>query len=401
MRILLISHYFWPENFKINELAKYLGKHNKITVLTGSPSYPNKSIFKDFKKNKVNFKNVEVLRVPVLKRNNSIFSLFLNYLTFLISLSTIGVFKLINKKFDLILVFGTSPPTVMIPAIFISKIKSIKIAFWVLDLWPDTLISINLVKNKFLIKLIKSYVSYIYNYSNLIFAQSNAFVKEIGRYCKNKKKIVYFPTWADQINYVKNKNNKQIFNKNYFYITFTGNIGEVQDFENILNCAETLKTNKKIKWLIVGDGSRYLWLKNQIKKRNLDTNFILTGNLSRDQMPHILKNSDCLLIVLKKSKIDKFTVPGKLSNYMMSKNPIIGMIDGETYDIIKNSNCGLVCKSGEYKKLSINIKKMLKFSKSKKLTLGKNGFHYANKYFDRIKQFKKAEFYLKKIVNSY
>ncbi len=399
MRILLISHYFWPENFKINDLANFLSKNNKITVLTGSPSYPNKNIFKDFKKNKVKFKNVEVLRVPVLKRNKSIFSLFLNYLTFLVSLSTIGVFKLINKKFDLILVFGTSPPTVMIPAILISKIKNIKIAFWVLDLWPDTLISINLVKNKFLIKLIRSYVSYIYNYSNLIFAQSNAFVKELGRYCKNKKKIVYFPTWADQINYIKNKNKKKIFNKNFFYITFTGNIGEVQDFENILNCAETLKTNKKIKWLIVGDGSRYLWLKNQIKKRNLDTNFILTGNLSRDQMPHILKNSDCLLLVLKKSKIDKFTVPGKLSNYMMSKKPIVGMIDGEAYGIIKNSNCGLVCRSGEYKKLSVNIKKVLKFSKSKKLTLGKNGFFYAKKYFDRTKQLKKAEFYLKKMFN--
>lgn len=399
MRILLISHYFWPENFKINDLANFLSKHNKITVLTGSPSYPNKDIFREFKKKKIKFKNIEILRVPVLKRNNSIFSLFLNYLSFLISLSTIGVVKLINKKFDLILVFGTSPPTVMIPAILISKIKKIKIAFWVLDLWPNTLISMNLVKNKFLIKLIKSYVSYIYNYSDVIFAQSNAFVKELGRYCKDKKKIIYFPTWFDQINYIKNKNKKKIFNKNYFYITFTGNIGEVQDFENILNCAETLKTTKKIKWLIVGDGSKYLWLKNQIQKRNLDTNFILTGNLSTDQIPHILKNSDCLLVVLKKSKIDKFTVPGKLSNYMISKKPIIGMIDGEAYDIIKNSNCGLVCRSGEYKKLSLNIKKVLKFSKSKKLTLGKNGFYFAKKNFDRVKQFKKAIFYLKKIAN--
>ena len=99
------------------------------------------------------------------------------------------------------------------------------------------------------------------------------------------------------------------------------------------------------------------WLKNQIKKRNLNSNFILTGNLNKDEIPYILKNSDCLLIVLKKSKIDKFTVPGKLSNYMMSKKPILGMIDGETFDIIKNSNFGLVCKSGEFKNLSQNIKK--------------------------------------------
>ena len=74
------------------------------------------------------------------------------------------------------------------------------------------------------------------------------------------------------------------------------------------------------------------------------------------------------------------------------------MIDGETYDIIRISKCGLICKSGEYKKLSSNIKKILTFSQSKKLTLGKNGYKFAKKNFDRIKQLKKAEFFLKKNI---
>lgn len=313
-------------------------------------------------------------------------------------MSTFGVIKIFNRKFDSILVFGTSPPTVMMPAILISKIKKIKIIFWVLDLWPETLISMNILKNKYLIKLFNLYSSYIYNFSHIIFAQSKAFISQIGKYCNNKDKIIYFPTWADKISKNKKKLKKFKFKKNFFYITFTGNIGEAQDFENILKCANTIRSNKKVKWLIVGDGSKFNWLKNQIKKQNLDQNFILTGNLSKDQIPHILKNSDCLLIVLKKSKIDKFTVPGKLSNYMMSKKPILGMIDGETYDIIKTSNCGLICRSGKFKQLSINVEKILKFSLSKKINLGKNGYQYAKKNFDRTKQLKKTEFYLKSIT---
>lgn len=400
VKTLIISHYFRPENFKINDLADFISNKNKVTVLTGYPSYPNKELFKNFrKKNIYKKKNVEIIRVPIFPRGKSRFSIFLNYLSYLFSLSTFGIIKLLNRKFDSILVFGTSPPSVMIPAILISKIKKTKIIFWVLDLWPETLISMNIIKNKYLIKLFKIYNSYIYNCSDLIFAQSKAFISQIGKYCNNKDKIIYFPTWPDKRNKKKKNFKKFKFKKNLFYITFTGNIGEAQDFENILRCARDIKSNIKVKWLIVGDGSKFIWLKNQIKKRNLDTNFILTGNLGRDQIPYILKNSDCLLIVLKKSKIDKFTVPGKLSNYMMSKKPIIGMIDGEAYDIIKDSNCGLICRSGEYKKLSFNIKKILKFSKSKKLTLGNNGFYFAKKNFDRIKQLKKAEFYLKKISN--
>ena len=401
MKILILSHYFWPENFKINELTKFLSQKNKITVLTGFPSYPNKKIFNRLNKTGLyKFNNIEIIRVPVLLREKTRFSIFLNYLSYLISLSTLGILKLINKKFDLILVFGTSPPTVMIPAILLSKIKKIKIAFWVLDLWPETLISMNIIKNKFIIKLIKHYISYIYNYSNLIFAQSKAFVREVGKYCKDKKKIIYFPTWADSINKKKSKKKIIILKKNIFYITFTGNIGEAQDFENILNCAEIIKDNKKIIWIIAGDGSKFLWLKDQVKKRNLINNFILTGNLSRDQIPRILKNSDCLLISLKKGGIDKLTIPGKLSNYMMSKKPIIGMIDGETFDIIKYSKSGLVCKSGDYKKLSKNIKIIFNYSSIKKMNMGRNAYNYAKKNFDREKQFKKAAIFLKKINQS-
>ena len=338
MKILILTHYFWPENFKINELAEFLNKKNKITVLTGFPSYPNKELFNKTVKSKLyKYKNIEIIRVPIFKRKKNRFSIFLNYLSFLISLSTVGIVKLLNRKFDLILVFGTSPPSVMIPAIILSKIKKIKIAFWVLDLWPETLISMNIIKNKLILKIIEYYTSFIYNFSSLIFAQSKAFIRKIKNKCNNKKKIKYLPTWADdQLIGEIDRNNSKLFKKYFFYITFTGNIGEAQDFDNILNAAELIKNNDKIKWLIVGDGSKLEWLKKQIKKKELFDNFILTGHISKKQIPQILNKSDCLLVTLKKGGIDEFTVPGKLSNYMVSKKPILGMINGETLDIIKN-----------------------------------------------------------------
>ena len=399
MKILILSHYFWPENFKINELAEFLSKNNKITVLTGYPSYPSKELFNKINKSKLyKYKNIEIIRVPILSRKKNRFSIFLNYLSFLFSLSTFGVIKLLNKKFDLILVFGTSPPSVMIPAIILSKIKKAKIAFWVLDLWPETLKSMNIIKNKLIIKIIELYTSYIYNFSSLIFAQSKAFVRQIQKKCKKKDKIVYLPTWADDQS-IKNTdhNNLNFFKKNFFYITFTGNIGAAQDFYNILNAAEHIKNNRRIKWLIVGDGSKLVWLREQIKKKKLFNNFILTGHINKNKIPQILKKSDCLLITLKKGGIDKFTVPGKLSNYMIAKKPILGMINGETLDIIKKSKSGLICKSGDYKNLSKNVIKISKYSNKILKNMGKNAHAYAKKYFDKAEQLKKVETFLNKL----
>ena len=101
MKILVISQYFWPENFRINQLSTaLLKKGNEITVLTGLPNYPEGKIYKSFinsskKFNK--FEGVEIIRVPLFPRGKKKVFLFLNYLSFCISASTVGLLKLWNK----------------------------------------------------------------------------------------------------------------------------------------------------------------------------------------------------------------------------------------------------------------------------------------------------------------
>ena len=84
MRILIISQYFWPENFRINELSEELKKagHN-ITVLTGYPNYPKGEIFEDFLKNKDKFnkyKGIKIIRIPILARKKGKLKLTLKIL---------------------------------------------------------------------------------------------------------------------------------------------------------------------------------------------------------------------------------------------------------------------------------------------------------------------------------
>ena len=94
MKILFFTQYFWPENFRINELIKYFSVNKNISILTGYPSYPNKKIFENFDKKKIdNFlSNIEIHRIPIILRSKSNLSIILNYLTFIISSFFFGFF---------------------------------------------------------------------------------------------------------------------------------------------------------------------------------------------------------------------------------------------------------------------------------------------------------------------
>ncbi len=165
MRVLVITHHFWPENFKINDLVDGLiDRSHELTILTGKPNYPKGYIYPKFKKKPKDFKkyrSAEILRVPIIPRGSSRIQLFLNYLSFLFSLSIFGSFMIRKKKFDRIIVFGVSPISVAIPAIIISKLKNIPVFLWVLDLWPDTLTAVGF-KSKVLLKRVHHMVNFIY-----------------------------------------------------------------------------------------------------------------------------------------------------------------------------------------------------------------------------------------------
>ena len=103
MKILIVSQYFWPEYFRINDLAKELSKNKiEVDVLTGLPNYPHGKIFDEYKKNKKNYSrldDVNIYRIPIIPRfSGSNINLFFNYISFLVSGIVFGLFKLRKKN---------------------------------------------------------------------------------------------------------------------------------------------------------------------------------------------------------------------------------------------------------------------------------------------------------------
>ena len=398
MKILIISQYFWPENFRVNELSEELIKlGHDITVLTGYPNYPKGEIFEDFLKNKTyynEYKGVEVIRVPIIPRKKGRFKLAINYLSFVFSSVLIGYYKVYNKKFDLIFTFQVSPITVGITSSFFTFIKNCPSIIWVLDLWPDTLSAYGFLKKKWQLNILKIFVNWIYSRCDVILAQSNSFLKEINSYPSVKNNSIYFPSWGENSLFQKKHPLAQeISKKNIFTILFAGNIGEAQDFPSIIQAIKILK-DKKIKGfriLLIGEGSKKNWVMKQIKNLEIENFFEIYPSYPLDKMPSFFKHADALLVSLLDKRVFNMTIPGKVQFYLSSGKPIVGMLNGEGADIINISKSGFACNSGDYFQLSKIIRKMINMNPSELKKLGKNGMAYSKSEFSKSELIKKLE----------
>ena len=390
MKILLISQYFWPENFRVNELTEDLVRFgHKVTVLTGYPNYPKGEIFPEFRKNKENFshfKGAEIIRIPIFPRKDKKFNLILNYVSFLLNSIFYGYFKLRKKNFDLIFTFQLSPVTVGITSIFFAKIKNCPHVFWVLDLWPDTLVALNILKKEWQINICKILVNWIYGQCDFILAQSKNILTEINSYKSVKGNILYFPSWGNSDFFLNNKDPApEIFSKNIFTILFAGNIGEAQDFPSLIKAVKILSSEgiNNFRIIIIGDGSKKIWLKNEIKKLKIEQYFELYRQYPLERMSEFFQHADVLFVSLLNRKVFNMTIPGKIQFYLSSGIPLIGMICGEGAKVIKESKAGLVCDSGDYVEFSQLIKKMIKLKKFDLKLMGENGKRYADKEFSK------------------
>ncbi len=390
MKILIISQYFWPENLRVNELSEELNRlGHQVTILTGYPNYPKGEIYKEFKKNKSKFrkyKGSEIIRVPILPRKNNKFNLILNYFSFLLNSIFLGYFKMRGKKFDIIFTFQLSPVTVGITSAFFSFVKNCPHIFWILDLWPDTLVALNVLKKEWQIKLFKILVNWIYSRCDIILAQSKSILKELNNYSSIKNNTYYFPSWGESDLFFKNEDPaSEVDTKNVFTILFAGNIGEAQDFPSIIKAVKHLSLHNinNFRILLIGGGSKKEWVIKEVTKLNIDKYFEFHKNYPFSRMNSFLLHADALLVSLSNTRVFNMTIPGKIPFYLSSGIPIIGMISGEGAKVIKESKAGYVCKSGDYISLSKIISKITKVDKDSLNKMGLNGKEYAEKEFSK------------------
>ena len=392
MRVLIVSQFFWPENFKINDVAKGLKERgHEVSVLTGIPNYPKGKFYKGysfFKMKKEDYEGITIYRSSVIPRGSgSSIKLFLNYFSLALFASIRILF--VRAKFDRILVFEASPITIGIPAIVAKYKFKAPIYFWVQDLWPESITAAGGVSNKSIISLVDKLTRFIYRNSKMILVQSKAFIPYIQNQGISSEKIVYLPNSTESF-YKKVKDNNKFIDlipKDGPVLMFAGNIGEAQGFDTIIKAAKYLDENDvKVNWVILGDGRQKKSIINRIETLGIQDRFFFLGSYPGKDMPYFFIHADALLVTLKKNIIFSYTIPSKIQSYLACSKPIIASLDGEGGRVILEAECGLVSPSEDFMSFSKSIITFLKLSYDKREVMGKNARLYFETEFEREKQ---------------
>lgn len=396
MKLLVVTQYFWPENFRINDLVQELvARGHDVTVLTGVPNYPDGQVLAEFRASPDAFSSyhgARVFRVPMIPRGRGGFQLVFNYASFALSASIVGPFKLRGVDFDRIFVFEPSPITVGIPAVVLRWLRKVPVAFWTLDLWPETLEAIGVVKSKTVLGLVGRIVAFIYHRCDLILAQSRSFIPQIERYCDDPQRIQYFASWAEAVHDAGDVTPAPEVPRqpDVFTILFTGNVGEAQDFPAVLDAADRLR-NQQIRWIVVGDGRFAPWVREEIMRRDLQETVLMLGRFPVERMPSFYSHADALLVSLRPDPIFAMTIPGKLQSYLAAGIPVLAMLDGEGAQVVEQGGAGLTCAAGDAGGLARSVLALAAMPEAERRVMGQRARALAAAEFDRTGQIDKLE----------
>lgn len=393
MRILVLSQYFWPENFIINDIVRTLDEQgHSVVVATGKPNYPDGNIFDGYRAAGTQREcfegRVDVVRVPLWPRGKGgARNLILNYFSFVFSGLLMLPWMLRGQQFDAILVFAPSPITQAVPAIVLKWLKRARLALWVQDLWPESLSATGFVRNRHALKAVGWMVKAIYRCCDMLLVQSRAFVEPVSRLAA-RDKIHYYPNSMNAESMRSAKDIGPEFKsllEQHFCVVFAGNLGTAQALDTLVEAAIELRDDPQVRIILVGSGSRLDWLKTQQKVQSLE-NLVLPGRFPMEAMAQIFERSSALLVSLTDEEAFAQTIPSKIQAYLAAGRPIIAAMNGEGAKVVCEAGAGMVSPAEQVAPLVANIRHMKALATAEREAMGQAGKAYFDIHFEMRSQ---------------
>lgn len=385
MKILIVSDHFYPEEFIINDLAsEWSNNGHKVTVLTQNPAYPFGKIYEGYK-NKIfqetYWDEIKIHRVFTVKDfHKTLVRKILNYLCFPF-LGTIKILRL-ARHFDYLFIYQVGPLSQAIPALVAHKLFKKKIAIWTGDLWPDTVYAFGFKKTKLLSFFLDNLVKIVYRNCDPIFIPSNGFEKALHKYVPERD-LIFAPNWFT--NQTHTTSNQEFSLSQKINFTFAGNIGKVQNLENvILGFEKALLINSDMTLNFIGEGSFLAELKFMVKQRNV-ANVIFWGRQPSTEMDKYYNSSDFLVISLDPDPVYDLYIPFKFQSYLHAGKPILCIMGGEVAELVTNNNIGIVAQPGIIDDIAQKFIECTNLSSDECLSIKMNSIRLLEEKFSREK----------------
>lgn len=391
MRILIVSYFCPPEVIspRIYENAACLAKlGHEVTILTGLPNNPRGKLFPGYRfrllqreqMGEVKIVRVGSLIVPSASTRNRLKA----YLSLMMA-QMVG--SLFTGPADVVI--GTSPPLFTALAGYVASVlKRCPFVFEVRDLWPENMIAIGVVTNKFALRALQALELFLYRRARKIIPVTWGFRDYIMEKGIPPDRITVIPNGVDLSTHYPTKASPDLARRlgieNKFVAAYIGTVGINHGLQALLDAGELLRDCPEVAILIIGDGAEKMSLEEQARRRNLK-NVCFLGEQPREQMREFHALADVLLVLLKKVDYFQRVIPSKIFVGMGMALPIIIGVEGESRRIIEDAGAGIGVEPENPQALADAIRQLhTQKAKGAFGAMGKRGREYVMRHFDRV-----------------
>lgn len=395
MRILLLTQYFLPETGaaqqRLSDLAERLSSFgHEVTVLTAMPNYPQGRVFEQYRKHiflEEREEDIRILRVwSFVSQNRGFIARLCNYCSFALAALWVGVLRAGNQD----VIVTESPPLFLgLSGIVLSKWCGAPLILNVSDLWPQSAVSMGMLRNPFLIRMSTAMELYIYRKCLAITGQTEGIVRSILERTSNIPVELITngidPERFEHCDQLRAATRTRFGFGENFVVGFTGLHGLSYDFDSILCAAESLQSKNlpvPVMFVFFGDGpvkEHYRQLAEVKKLKNVRFFPPQPG----ETMPAIFSSLDAAIIPLKDSGFYAGTLPSRLFECMAAGLPtVLAIVDGEASRLLKRGDAGIWVSPGDVDAITSAIS-MLVQNPALCRRLGKNAKDYVSMHYDR------------------
>lgn len=322
---------YFHQYFKVNsggtrsyEFSKHLVENgNKVTMITG---------------NDIPMKYIDGIKIESTKtkyqQNFSFYRRIFAFIHFMIKSTIIGL-----KQKDTDIIYATSTPlTIGIPALIVSKLKRKKYIFEVRDVWPDIPIELGYINSKLLQKLLIWLEKTIYKNASHIVVLSPGMKENLVKKGVEKEKITIITNLSMNNQYDSVSEIERMKYKDKLLCIHPGTMGVVNGLNFILDLAEKYP-DKDILYLLIGEGNQKEELKNRIRKNNIK-NVIIKDSMPKNEIIKQIKQADVGLMIVEDYKILRDNSANKFFDFLAAGLPVIINYGGWQKDVLEKGNAG-------------------------------------------------------------
>lgn len=408
MRILIYGINYAPE---LTGIGKYTGematwltkKGHEVTVITAPPYYPEWKVQKSYKGKfwqTENMDGITVYRCPLyVPKNVTSLKRIIHEFSFLASIFPIWILTLFQKKYDI--VFCISPPfhLGLLPLLY-AKIRGVKFVNHIQDLQVDAAKDLSMIKNKRFLDVMFKTEKYIFDTGDFVSTISTGMQRKIRNKGVEEEKQFLFPNWVDETMIYPLSKEQSLksefgFQEHDRIILYSGNLGEKQGLEIIIEVAKLFIDQKKIHFVISGSGGGKEKLIKMTEESGI-TNVKFYPLQPYERLSALLAMGDVHLVLQKKSASD-LVMPSKLTGILAAGGCALVTASPGTslYHILHKYDMGILVEPESIPALRDGIEKALSINLD---VIKNNARTYAEKYLSKNGILSNFEHQLYKVI---